>query len=338
MCRISARLLKIAARWLGPIVIALPLVGCDRTEHQTPAAESSERQASATARNYEAILARRGWARAELAFGQVDHQVSVESDRSGEGLRNLQAVGPFRLGMSVDAVRSAGRRAHMYSSGGFAPNGVMETAWCAPPREPNGAALILAPKELTLNSCRPLGTCTSYYLRFTPIDSRLRLASIYVAEARNADREVNLRRPGGGSDGRTFTPCILTSSEGDRLVRWDQLEERNLIDTLGYPNLDANRLPPAVRAMLDRWERSVTVRPDGDCCDLYSLTPMFDGYWQSGGNFVIGYSLAVGGYGPHWSPYILVVGPGGSIVWNGATEEYERHGLSGAQHMARELD
>lgn len=226
----------------------------------------------------------------------------------------------------------------MSSSGGFAPSGIMETAWCAPPGEPAGAALILAPKELMANLCRPSGTCTTYQLRFTPIDSRLRLASIHVYDTGNrTEREVRMRHPRQSGDGRSFTPCVLTSGENDRLARWDRIEARSLVDTLGYPNLDGNTLPAAVRATLQRWERSVAIPYDGVSADGESLTPELDGYWQSGANFIIAYSLHFGGFGPHSTPYLLVLEPGGDIVWNGAAEEYERRGLNGTQRMARQL-
>jgi hypothetical protein len=67
------------------------------------------------------------------------------------------------------------------------------------------------------------------------------------------------------------------------------------------------------------------------------LSPAFDGDWQSGGNFVVKYTLGVSGIGDRWTPYVIAVGPRGNIVWNGAEVEFERHGLEGKQHTPRDV-
>jgi hypothetical protein len=330
MSRNSFPVLKMAAAWLGGIALALPLESCDRNDHRAPASQRADHQPSPASQRDEAVLARRGFGRAELSFGPPEP--------FGPGAETSAGLGPFRLGMTIDAVRSAARKAHVQSTGQFAGNGVRDLAWCAPAVEAAGGALILAPKELSFNACRSSGSCDFYQLGLGPVDSRLRLVSIYVSEARQvkAGGEL-LQRLGSNGASRLFTPCELTSSEMRRLEGWDHLEASGLIDTLGYPNLDRDRLPAAVRATLDRWEKSVTIAPDGSD-DAYALSPIFDGNWQSGGNFVIEYTLGIAGFGPHSIPYLIVVGPGGNLVWNGAAEEFERHGLNGRQQTPLESD
>jgi hypothetical protein len=319
---------------LGAVGMALAIACCDRASHRKAPSVEVNQRALAISQNDNAIATRRGLGGAELSFGSPGPQSPIEATLPPAG---LAALGPFRLGMNLDAVRSAARRAHVASNNEFAPNGIVETAWCSPPIRKAGTGLILAPKELNFNACLGSRSCTSYTLEFEPFNSRLRLVSINDSETRSVKASGDLiRRLGRNKDDNNFSACELTSTENDRLSRWDHVEDSNLVDKLGSPDLDKNRLPSAVRATLDRWDRSVTVPCDGGD-DCYSLSPAFDGDWQSGGNFVVKYTLSINGIGNRWMPYVIVVGPRGNIVWTGAEVEFEKHGLEGKQHTPREV-
>jgi hypothetical protein len=321
--------LKLPVRRAGAVVISLLLASCGpaHDDRNSAVARSDRQSASATALNDKAILTRRGWVTSALLFAPPDSHDSVTADEAKATPAALPTLGPFRLGMTVDEARSAARRAHAESNGTFASNGDNEKAWCAPPLQPGGSGLILAPKELDFTAAGASDVRTVYQLRFKPVHSRLRLASVYVSDARRADATSNLlQRFGSSADSRIVRSCELTSAEETLVTRWDDLEDSSLIDTLGYPNLGKDQAPAVVRAALAHWERSVTIPCDGSA-DCPAITPTFDGTWERRGSYFVEYTLVINGFGAHFTPYLLVIGPGGNILWNGARAEFERRGM-----------